>query len=92
MDQAVAHILQLGQGAVLAKVDVARAFCNILVHPDDRHLLGMQWEDAIFIDMALPFGLRSSSKIFTVMANALEWYSSVAVCCGARTVLTTSSQ
>ena len=73
VDQAVAHILQVGQGAVLAKVDVAHAFHNIPVHLDDRHLLGMRWEDAIFIDMALPFGLRSSPKIFTAVADALEW-------------------
>ena len=73
VDQAVAHILRVGQGAVLAKVDVAHAFRNIPVHPDDRHLLGMRWEDAIYIDMALQFGLRSSPKIFTAVADALEW-------------------
>ena len=73
VDQAVAHILQVGQGAVLAKVDVAHAFRNIPVHPDDRHLLGMRWGNDIFIDMALPFGLRSSPKIFTAVADALEW-------------------
>ena len=73
MDQVVAHILQVGLGAVLAKMDVAHAFCNILVHLSDTHLLGMLWEDVIFTDMALSFGLCSSPKIFTAMANALEW-------------------
>ena len=83
VDQAVAHILQVGQGVVLAKVDVAHAFRNIPVHPDDRHLLGMRWEDAIFIDMALPFGLCSSPKIFTAVADALEcvfWRRGVSWC------------
>ena len=73
VDQAVAHILQVGQGAVLAKVDVAHALRNILVHPEDRHLLGMRWGNDIFIDMTLPFGLRSSPKIITAVADALEW-------------------
>ena len=73
MDQAVTHILQVGQGVVLVKVDVTHAFCNIPVHLYDRHLLDMPWEDTIFIDMALPFGLCSSPKIFTAVANALEW-------------------
>ena len=41
VDQAVAHILRVGQGAVLAKVDVAHAFRNIPVHPDDAgHAVG----------------------------------------------------
>ena len=44
VDQAIAHIMQLGQGAMLAKLDMAHAFRNILVHPEDRQLLGMRWE------------------------------------------------
>ena len=53
VDQAVAYILQVSQGAVLAKVDVAHVFHNILVHPEDRHLLGMHWGNDIFIGTTL---------------------------------------
>ena len=41
VDQAIAHILQLGGGALLAKVDAEHAYRNIPVHPEDRRLLGM---------------------------------------------------
>ena len=34
-----------------------------------RHAVG----NDIFIDTTLPFGLRSSPKIFTTVADALEW-------------------
>ena len=37
VDQAITHILQLGSGALLAKVDIEHAYRNIPVHPDDRH-------------------------------------------------------
>ena len=36
-------------------------------------LLGVEWKGMVFIDTRLPFGLRSAAKIFTAVANALEW-------------------
>ena len=45
----------------------------IPVHPQDRLLLGMEWEGFIYIDKALPFGLRSAPLIFTAVADALQW-------------------
>ena len=57
IDQAIGHIIKLGKGALLAKIDIKQAYRNIPVHPDDRHLLGMMWENEIYIDLVLPFGL-----------------------------------
>ena len=62
-----------GVGAQLAKVDIKRAYRNIPVHPEDRWMLGMRWEGGLFIDTVLPFGLRSASKIFTAVSDAVEW-------------------
>ncbi len=73
VDQAVAHILQMGSGALLAKIDIEHAYRNVPVHPDDRHLLGMRWNNELFIDTTLPFGLRSAPKVFCAIADALEW-------------------
>ena len=33
----------------------------------------MLWEGACYIDIALPFWLRSAPKIFSAIADALEW-------------------
>ena len=60
-------------GAYLAKVDIKNAYQIIPVHPEDQALHGMQWEGALYVDTALPFGLRSAPKIFTSVADALEW-------------------
>ena len=35
--------------------------------------LGIQWQDKLHVDAALPFGLRSAPKIFTALADAVEW-------------------
>ena len=43
------------------------------VHPDDRPLLGMIWGEKVYIDTVLPFGLRSAPKIFSSLADGLEW-------------------
>ena len=54
-------------------MDIQNAYRNIPIHPDDRWLLGMIWEDTLYIDTALPFWLRSAPKIFTAVADAAEW-------------------
>ena len=47
------------------------AYRNVPVHPDDRHLLGMEWKGDVFEDTVLPFGLRSAPIIFSAVAEAL---------------------
>ena len=73
VDDAARIITDLGPQTQLAKIDIAHAYRNIPVHPDDRHLLGMEWQNQIFIDTVLPFGLRSAPKIFCSISDALEW-------------------
>ena len=73
VDDIVTTILQLGRGALLAKMDIKQAYRNVPVHPEDRLLLGMLWEGKVYVDTALPFGLRSAPLIFTVLATALIW-------------------
>ena len=73
VDQVAAIAMQLGKGALLAKADIKSAYRLIPVHPQDRIWLGMQWDNKLYIDGMLPFGLRSAPKIFTAVADALEW-------------------
>ena len=62
----------LGRGAVLAKLDVKAAYRLIPVHPDNRRLLGFEWQGSHYVDGMLPFGLRSAPIIFTAVADAME--------------------
>ena len=73
VDEVAGVILQLGQGAMLAKMDIKQAYRIVPVHPQDRPLLGMGWQGVVFIDKALPFGLRSAPLIFSALADALMW-------------------
>ena len=72
-DSAVNIVAKLGQGALLAKLDVKSAFRICPVHPSDWHLLGFSFCDYYFVDLCLPFGLRSSVNRFTQLADTLSW-------------------
>ena len=72
VDDVVAQVLKLGKGSELAKVDVQQAYRNVPVHPGDRHLLDMEWQGRVFIDGALPFGLRSAPLLFTALGDGLR--------------------
>ena len=73
VDAFIDGIMARGRGTLLAKFDVASAYRNVAVHPLDRPLLGMKWRDKYYVDMALPFGLRSAPYIFTAIADAVQW-------------------
>ena len=73
VDTVAAVITSLGQGTLLAKIDVQAAYRLIPVHPDNRPLLGIEWKGNVYCDAMLPFGLRSAAKIFSAVADALEW-------------------
>ena len=62
-----------GPGSLLAKIDRKSAYRLVPVHQDDRPLLGVSWQGQCCMDAMLPLGLRSAPKIFTAVADALEW-------------------
>lgn len=72
VDEAACIIAKLGRDSLLAKIDIAHAYRNVPVHPDDRHLLGMLWDGSLYVDTVLPFGLRSAPKIFSAISDSLE--------------------
>ena len=63
----------LGPGAQMAKIDLKSAYRIVPVHPEDQSLLGIKWRDSILVDQALPFGLWSTPKVFTAVADGLAW-------------------
>ena len=73
VDQIIRMISNFGLGALIAKFDVEAAYRNIAVHPSDRYLLGMRWRKHYYVDLALPFGLRSAPYIFNSVADMVEW-------------------
>ena len=73
IDHLVSLVLLHGRGSLLVKADIQEAYRIIPVHPDDQPLLGVQWNDCTYFDKMLPFGLRSAPKIFSAVADGLQW-------------------
>ena len=71
--EAINLIMRLGKGALIAKFDIRRAYRLLPVKSQQCHLLGMQWRGKFYVDLALPFGLRSAPKIFTRFADSLQF-------------------
>ena len=70
VDDFVDIIKLKGQGCLMFKKDLNRAYRQIPLCPGDMHLVGFQWEDAMFCRV-LPMGLRSSSQICQRVASAV---------------------
>ena len=74
VDEIARRVAELGQGTLLAKVDIESAYRLLPVHPQDRPLQAIRWKEGVYIDVMLPFGLRSAAKIFNAVADALNWH------------------
>lgn len=69
----VAAAWRLGADTLLVKLDIKSGYRLHPVHPLDWSLLGVQWGGTHYIDGALPFSLWSAPKVFTAMADTLQW-------------------
>ena len=73
IDNAIAALLDFGPGTFMAKTDIESAFRIFPIHRDDWELLGMFWENQYFVDLFLPFGLRSAPFKFNNISIAIAW-------------------
>jgi hypothetical protein len=73
LNDAVQLVAQAGKGAVLMKRDLKAAFRHIPINSCDYWLLLFEWNGQFFVDMFLPFGLRTAPRIFNLFAEALHW-------------------
>jgi hypothetical protein len=66
-----ALILSLPAGCTATTFDVSAAYRITPVHPNQQHALCVMWRDQVYLDLAAPFGLRSSACVFGSIANML---------------------
>ena len=78
VDDAVNHVLRHGKGTLMSKLDIKDAYKHIIVAPRDWHLIGCTWPSPAgvteyYVDLTLPFGLRSSPYLFEQFASGLQY-------------------
>jgi hypothetical protein len=73
VEDAMRLVAKMGRGAKLMKRDLKSAFRHIPVNRLDHWLLIFEWEGKFYVDMFLPFGLRTAPRIFNLFSEALHW-------------------
>ena len=83
IDDIVNQVKSFGvKGVKMSKLDLENAYKHIFVRVEDRHLLGNTWDTTnsdelpireYYLDITLPFGLKSSAKHFTLYADGLQY-------------------
>lgn len=69
VDNMAGIIAKLGKGTMMAKIDIESAYQLVPVHPEDRPLQAVQY---VFIDVRLPFGLRSAPKMWPISRHQVH--------------------
>ena len=70
---AIKLVQEHGKGCKMIKRDLKSAFRHIPVAASDYWLLIFEWEGQYYVDMCLPFGLRTAPRIFNLFAEAIHW-------------------
>lgn len=74
LDHAADAIRALGPGCLLIKIDVEAAYKQVPVRREDWPLLGFKWRGHWFYERTLPFGLKSSCRLWELYATALHYF------------------
>ena len=69
---AVSAIAKSGRGTVLMKRDIKAAFRMIPICTEDQWLLIFEWDGSYYMELFLPFGLRTAPFIFNLFGEALQ--------------------
>lgn len=72
-DSAIKYIVTQGPQVLLMKCDILNAFRIVPVHPDDRPLLGLSWDNKFYFDKCLTLGCGSSCRIFEEFSTAIKF-------------------
>ena len=67
------RISSLGRGCYMWSADISRAYRQLRADPLAVPLFGITYEDQFYVDIALPFGCRSSGASCVRMTSALLW-------------------
>src|SRR5947207_345982 len=66
-------VAKAGKGCILVKRDLKSAFRYVPVSPFDQWLLMYEWDGRIYVELFLPFGLRTAPIIFNLFSEAIHW-------------------
>ena len=75
LDDAIKVIQDYGRNSICCKVDISDAFKQLPISPQQWHLFCFKWDKFYYNYVRLPFGCRSSPKLFDMLSSAICWIS-----------------
>ena len=78
LDDAIKSIASAGRYSILRKRDLKDAFRMIPISPYDYWLFLFEWNNALYVDIFLPFGLRTSPYPFWILFEGTKIGSKIA--------------
>jgi len=73
IDSIVSAVVQSGNGCLLYKRDLCKAYRQFPVDPHDYNLLGYHWQNNFYFDTVLTMGLRSAAMACQRSTSAVTW-------------------
>ena len=73
IDDFIKLIKSKGQGCLMYKLDLKRAYRQVSICPSSYNLVGFVWKKHIFFDTVLSMGLRSAAYICQRVTNAFAF-------------------
>lgn len=73
VDDAIRRIQLLGRGAWMNKADIQDAFKLLPIKPSLWPFYGVKWDNRYYFFTRLPFGSRSSPKLFDLFSQSIVW-------------------
>jgi hypothetical protein len=70
---ATCMVAKAGRRAKMIKQDLKSAFRYVPVSLLDQWCLIFEWEGRYYVELFLPFGLRTSPRIFNLFSEAIHW-------------------
>ena len=73
IDSITQHLVKLGKGALLYKIDLSRAFRQLPIDPHDYDLLVLNWQNSYYCDLFMAFGFREGSQFCSRLTDFFKY-------------------
>ena len=73
IDLLVQKISEIGPTVLLYKIDLERAFRNLIIDPYDYPVLGLRWKQRMYVDVSLPFGFATGAASCQSCTDLITW-------------------
>ena len=72
-DELAEKLWELGKDCLLSKVDIANAYKQLRIHPQDWKFTGVKFEGKYYFSAYLVFGVTSAPGVFERHSSVTHW-------------------